>query len=195
MKNQLSRWMFLPALLLFIVGCGPAAHVEKDQAFNFSNYKTFAWVDKDGEGRKDRNNNNDIAESNIRAAITKELNRAGWNETNRRPDLLLSYDVLVERSTVQSSDPVYTQPFYRTFYSPYYRRYFIVNYPSQFVGYDRSERTIKEGTITINMIDAQSGRTVWQGWATDEVTNRNMSQKEIDAAVRSIFKKADLAKR
>ena len=195
MKNQLSRWMFLPALLLFIVGCGPAAHVEKDQAFNFSNYKTFAWVDKDGEGRKDRNNNNDIAESNIRAAITKELNRAGWNETNRRPDLLLSYDVLVERSTVQSSDPVYTQPFYRTFYSPYYRRYLIVNYPSQFVGYDRSERTIKEGTITINMIDAQSGRTVWQGWATDEVTNRNMSQKEIDAAVRSIFKKADLAKR
>lgn len=195
MKKQLSRWMFLPALLLFIVGCGPAAHVEKDQAFNFSNYKTFAWVDKDGEGRKDRNNNNDIAESNIRAAVTKELNRAGWNETNRRPDLLLSYDVLVERSTVQSSDPVYTQPFYRTFYSPYYRRYFIVNYPSQFVGYDRSERTIKEGTITINMIDAQSGRTVWQGWATDEVTNRNMSQKEIDAAVRSIFKKADLAKR
>ena len=195
MKNQLSRWMFLPALLLFIVGCGPAAHVEKDQAFNFSNYKTFAWVDKDGEGRKDRNNNNDIAESNIRAAVSKELNRAGWSETNRRPDLLLSYDVLVERSTVQSSDPMYTQPFYRTFYSPYYRRYFIVNYPSQFVGYDRSERTIKEGTITINMIDAQSGRTVWQGWATDEVTNRNMSQKEIDAAVRSIFKKADLAKR
>ena len=195
MKNHLSRWMFLPALLLFIVGCGPAAHVEKDQAFNFSNYKTFAWVDKDGEGRKDRNNNNDIAESNIRAAVSKELNRAGWSETNRRPDLLLSYDVLVERSTVQSSDPMYTQPFYRTFYSPYYRRYFIVNYPSQFVGYDRSERTIKEGTITINMIDAQSGRTVWQGWATDEVTNRNMSQKEIDAAVRSIFKKADLAKR
>ena len=195
MKKQLSRWMFLPALLLFIVGCGPAAHVEKDQAFNFSNYKTFAWVDKDGEGRKDRNNNNDIAESNIRAAVSKELNRAGWSETNRRPDLLLSYDVLVERSTVQSSDPMYTQPFYRTFYSPYYRRYFIVNYPSQFVGYDRSERTIKEGTITINMIDAQSGRTVWQGWATDEVTNRNMSQKEIDAAVRSIFKKADLAKR
>jgi hypothetical protein len=129
------------------------------------------------------------------AAITKELGRAGWSETKRRPDVLLSYDLLVERSTVQSNDPVYSQPFYRTFYSPYYRRYFIVNYPSQFVGYDRSERTIKEGTITINMIDAQSGKTVWQGWATDEVSNRNMSSKEIDAAVRSIFKKADLAKR
>lgn len=102
---------------------------------------------------------------------------------------------MVERSTVQNNDPVYSQPFYRTFYSPYYRRYFIVNYPSQFIGYDRSERTIKEGTLTLNMIDARSGKTVWQGWATDEVSSRNISSKEIDAAVRSIFKKADLAKR
>jgi hypothetical protein len=195
MKKHVNRWMFLPVLLLILAGCGPAAHIEKDQAFNFSNYKTFAWVDKDGEGRNDRNNNNDIAETNIRAAVSKELKKAGWSEIKRRPDILLSYDLLVERSTVQNNDPVYSQPFYRTFYSPYYRRYFIVNYPSQFVGYDRSERTIKEGTITVNMIDASSGKTVWQGWATDEVSNRNISSKEIDAAVRSIFKKADLAKR
>jgi hypothetical protein len=45
------------------------------------------------------------------------------------------------------------------------------------------------------MIEAKSGKTVWQGWATDEVSNRNLTSKEIDAAVRSIFKKADLAKR
>ncbi|RXK62624.1 DUF4136 domain-containing protein [Lacibacter luteus] len=195
MKNHLSRWLFLPVVLLLLIGCGPAAHIEKDKAFNFSNYKTFAWIDQDGQGRNDRNNSNDLTEKNIREAVSKELTKAGWNETKRRPDILLSYDLLVERSTVERNDPVYTQPFYRTFYSPAYRRYFIVNYPSQFVGYDRSERTIKEGTITINMIDAGSGKTVWQGWATDEVSNRNLTSREIDAAVRSIFKKADLAKR
>lgn len=195
MKNYLNRWMFLPAILFLLVSCGPSAHIEKDKAFNFSNYKTFAWVDKDGEGRNDRNSSNDLTEKNIREAVSKELTKAGWNETKRRPDVLLSYDLLVERSTVERNDPVYTQPFYRTFYSPYYRRYFIVNYPSQFVGYDRSERSIKEGTITINILDAASGKTVWQGWATDEVSNRNLTSREIDAAVRSIFKKADLAKR
>ena len=194
MKNHMNRWIFLPALVLLIVGCGPAAYIEKDHAFNFSNYKTFAWVDKDGAGNSE-SGNNDIAETNIRAAVSQELTKAGWSETKRRPDILLSYDLLVERSTIQNNDPVYSQPFSRTFYSPYYRRYFIVNYPSRFVGYDRSERTIKEGTITVNMIDAGSGKTVWQGWATDEVSNRNISSKEIDAAVRSIFRKADLAKR
>jgi hypothetical protein len=95
MKKHLSRWMFLPVFLLILAGCGPAAHIEKDQAFNFSNYKTFAWVDKDGEGRNNRNNNNDIAETNIRAAVSKELTKAGWSETKRRPDILLSYDLLV----------------------------------------------------------------------------------------------------
>lgn len=189
----MNRWIFLPALVLLIVGCGPAAYIEKDHAFNFSNYKTFAWVDK--EAGNSESGNNDIAETNIRSAVSQELTKAGWSETKRRPDILLSYDLLVERSTVQNNDPVYSQPYSRTFYSPYYRRYFIVNYPSQFVGYDRSERTIKEGTITVNMIDAGSGKTIWQGWATDEVSNRNISSKEIDAAVRSIFRKADLAKR
>lgn len=195
MKNYFKRWIFLPATLFLLVSCGPSAHIEKDASVDFSRYKTFAWADRDGEGRKDRNSRNDITETNIRAAVNKELTKAGWHETKRRPDILLSYDLLVERSTVQNNDPVYSQPFTRTFYSPYYRRHFFVNYPSQFIGYERSERSIKEGTVTISMIDARSGKTVWQGWATDEVNNRNLTSKEIDAAVRSIFKKADLAKR
>lgn len=191
-KRWNNNWMYLPALLLLIVGCGPAAHIEKDQSVNFSEYKTFEWVDKEDHGGKNRNN---LTEANIRNAVNKELRKTGWSETKRRPDILLSYDLLVERSTVESKNPVYTQPFSRMVYSPYYRRYFVVNYPSQFAGYDRDVRSVKEGTITLTMIDAKSGKIVWQGWATDEINNRNLTSKEIDAVVRSIFKKADLAKR
>nr|WP_294908473.1 DUF4136 domain-containing protein [uncultured Lacibacter sp.] len=195
MKILFNRWMLLPALLLVLVGCGPSAHIEKDNTVDFTRYKTFAWVNKDGEGRTYRNKSNDLTEQKIRESVTKELNKTGWTETKRRPDLLLSYDLLVERSTEQRNDPVYSMPFTRTYFSPYFRRFFYVTYPSQFMGYDRSERSIKEGTITISMIDARTGKTVWQGWATDEVSSRNLTSKEIDAAVRSIFKKADLAKR
>lgn len=189
------RWnnrMFLPVLLLFSVGCGPAAHIEKDQSADFSSYKTFEWVDQEDHGGKSHNN---LTESNIRRAVNKELSKTGWSETKRRPDILLSYDLLVERSNVESTNPVYTQPFSRMLYSPYYRRYFVVTYPSQFAGYERDLRSVKEGTITLTMIEAKSGKTVWQGWATDEINNRNLTSKEIDAVVRSIFRKADLAKR
>ncbi len=192
MKMRWNSWMFLPVLLLLIVSCEPAAHIEKDQSVDFSGYKTFEWVDKEDYNGKNRNN---LTESNIRNAVNKELNKTGWSETKRRPDILLSYDLLVERSTVESTNPVYTQPTSRMVYSPYYRRFFLVNYPSQFAGYDRDVRSIKEGTITLTMIEAKSGKIVWQGWATDEISNRNLTSKEIDAVVRSIFKKADLAKR
>jgi hypothetical protein len=62
------------------------------------------------------------------------------------------------------------------------------------LGYESYEQLIKEGTITITMIDAKTDKTVWQGWTTEEVNNRNLTSKEIQNAVRSIFKKFDVAK-
>ena len=70
-----------------------------------------------------------------------------------------------------------------------------IYYPSQFMGYDRDRVPSREGTVTITMIDAKTEKTIWQGWTTDEVNSRNLTSKEIQTAVRSIFKKFDLAKK
>jgi hypothetical protein len=53
---------------------------------------------------------------------------------------------------------------------------------------------VKEGTVTINVIDAKTEKTVWQGWTTDEVNSQNLTTKEIQNAVKSIFRKFDIAK-
>jgi hypothetical protein len=44
------------------------------------------------------------------------------------------------------------------------------------------------------MIDANTEKTVWQGWATDEVNSRNMTSKEIQSSIKAIFRKFDIAK-
>ena len=99
MKKYWKAWSGLVAVVFLLASCAPTAHVEKDDTVNFKTYKTFAWVDKDGEGKKDRNRSNDLTEQKIRAAVNKELeNSAGWKESKKNPDILLSYDVLVERS-------------------------------------------------------------------------------------------------
>jgi len=113
---------------------------------------------------------------------------------NRKPDVLVSYDVLVERGSRTQSDAMYSQPFMRTFYNPFARRFYNVYYPSQFMGYDDYAVPVREGTVTISMTDAQSDKVVWQGWTTDEVNSHNLTSKEINSAVRSIFKKFDVAK-
>ena len=188
-------WSGSLALVFLLASCASTAHIEKDEHTDFSKYNTFAWRDKEGEGKKEKNHPNDLVERKIKEAVGKELERSsGWKETKSKPDVLLSYDVLVERMTAQRSDPVYSRPFTRTFYNPYTRRFVNVYYPSQFVGYDNYDVPSREGTVTISMIDARSEKTVWQGWTTDEVNSKNLSSKEIQNSVRAIFRKFDVAK-
>jgi hypothetical protein len=195
MIKNWKLWSGSLAFVFLLASCASTAHIEKDDNTDFSQYKTFAWIDKDGEGKHDRNKSNDLTEQKIREAVSKELEKsAGWKESKNRPDVLLSYDVLVEKTVQQKSDPVYSRPFTRTYYNPYTRRFVNVYYPSQFVGYDNYDVPSREGTVTITMLDAKTEKTVWQGWTTDEVNSKNISSKEIQNSVRAIFRKFDIAK-
>ena len=194
MKSNLKLWSGVLGIVFLLASCASKAHIEKDDNTDFTQYKTYAWAEKEG-GNKKGTKANDLAEQKIRDAVDKELERtAGWRESKSDPDVLLSYDVLVERSTKERSDPVYSNPFVRTFYNPYSRRFYRVYYPSRFVGYDNYDINTREGTVTISMIDAKTEKTVWQGWATDEVNSRHMTSKEIQNSVKAIFRKFDLAK-
>ena len=96
------------------------------------------------KGRNDRNKNNDLTEQKIREAVNKELEKsAGWREVKNRPDVLLSYDVLVEKDSKRKINPVYSRPYSRLVYNPYTRRYTTIYYPSQFMGYESDERPVK----------------------------------------------------
>ena len=194
MKN-LKLWSGVVGFVFLLASCASTAHIEKDDNTDFRKYKTFAWIDKDGSGKNDRNKSNDLTERKVREAVNRELEKtAGWRESKNRPDVLLSYDVLVEKTVAQRSDPVYSRGFTRTYYNPYSRRFINVYYPSQFMGYDNYDVPSREGTVTVTMIDAETEKTVWQGWTTDEVDGRNMSSKEIQNSVKTIFRKFDVAK-
>jgi hypothetical protein len=190
---------FLSAITLsglLLAGCVSVAHVEKDDSVNFSNYHSYTWVEaSDTKNDSTKTRVSDLTERKIRDAVNAELAKAGWKESKHRPDALISYDVLVEKGVKDNSDPVYSQPFTRYVYNPYSRRWISLYYPSQFMGYDNNQRSVKEGTVTISVIDAKTEKTVWQGWTTDEVNSQNLTSKEIQNAVKSIFRKFDVAKR
>src|SRR6185436_10707248 len=97
-------------------------------------------------------NQSDLIETKIRNAVSKEFEKVGWRESKNKPDVILDYDVLVERSSKKENEPVYSEPYSRLVYNPYTRRYATIYYPSQFLGYDSYEKVIREGTITVTMI-------------------------------------------
>jgi len=190
MKKRTACIMFvaLAAIGLTITGCGTTAHVEKDNTVNFTKYKTYSWVNEKEKSLKDRNSNH-LVDAHVRSAVAKELKKNGWVETKAQPEVLLDYNIMVENSVKELDNPVYTRPFTRYYYNPYTRRISGLYYPSQMMGYERSEIPYKEGTITIHMIDNSSNKLIWQGWTTDEVNSRNLTGKEISSSVKSILKK------
>lgn len=192
MKKKSLQLLGVFALVAFLLAaCGPNAHIEKDKYANFSQYKTFGWIDHNN-GKKGKGN--DLEEQNVRDAVIKELEKSGWKEAKHNPDILVSYDVLVEKGTRRSSDPVYSASYSRFFYNPYSRRYGTIFYPSQFLGYEDYNVPVREGTLTITMVDTKTGKTVWQGWTTDEVNSKYLTHGEIQSSVKAIFRKFDVAK-
>ena len=176
-----------------LASCGSVAHIEKDDTVNFSNYKTFAWVNSTETQSEQDQKPLSLTEQKMRKAVYAELAKEGWREVKNNPDVLLSYDVLVERAVKEDNNPVYSQPYTRYVYNPYTRRYVALYYPSQFLGYDNDQHEVRQGTITISMVDAKTNKTVWQGWTTDEVNSKNLTSKEIENSVKSIFRKFDIA--
>ncbi|HEU0065163.1 MAG TPA: DUF4136 domain-containing protein [Flavisolibacter sp.] len=182
------------ALIVMLAGCTSAAHVERDRTVNFNNFHTYAWT----ETKSDKDSNavkiSDLSERKIREAVDAEMIRTGWKESKHKPDVLLSYDIAIERTMKRDNNAMYSQPYSRLYYNPYTRRYSSFYFPSEFMGYNDSRRPVREGTITISMIDPRSDKTIWQGWTTGEVNSKNLTTKEIQNSIKTIFRRFDLAK-
>ena len=138
---------FLSAVVisgLLLAGCASVAHVEKDDSVNFSSYHSYTWVEaKENKDDSVKTKVSDLTERKIKDAVNAELAKTGWKESKHRPDVLISYDVVLERGVKENTDPVYSQPFTRYVYNPYSWRWISIYYPSEFMGYDRNQRSVK----------------------------------------------------
>lgn len=185
---------YFPGLPLAIVSallftsCSVTTHVETAAGVNFDNYKTFSWANVTKERKKD-NADNDIVDNNIKNAISKQLEDRGWKETAQNPDVILDYCVMVEKKKNRVSEPVYSYPFTHYYYNGWRRRRGYMYYPNDLLGYRTYNIPFKEGTLTVNMIDAKTNKLIWQGSARSEVSSKMVTSNEMQADVMSIFKK------
>jgi hypothetical protein len=184
------QWIGLVALLL-IAGCSPKVFVQKDNTVDFTKFKTYTWVDGDADkdSLTNRSNANSLRDQKVHASVEKYLQELGWTLTNTNPDVFLVYDVVIEKENVNVSTPVYSQPMTRYFYNPGGRRWVPIFYPSNFMGYSNSTQTIREGTLTLTMMNPENDKTIWQGWTTSEIYGKKITDKDIDKYVKAIISK------
>ena len=177
----------------FFTSCSVATHVETAAGVNFNNYKTFGWANINGEKKEDIADN-DIVDNNIKNAITMQLVNKGWKETTENPDVILDYNVMVEKKVNQVSEPVYSYPYTHYYYNGWRRRRGYMYYPNDLVRYHTYNVPFKEGTLTVNMVDTKTNKLIWQGSAQGDVTSKTVTTQEMQTDVASIFKKFNLPK-
>ncbi len=121
-----------------------------------------------------------VADSKIKDATTGALQMKGLKLSQGSPDLIITYASMVGRGTRTNYYPIYYNPgFYPGFGLGYgwgfgfgYRSYYYA-YGAPFAYYGGTvagdKEHYKEGTLIIDMIDAQTKRVVWRGYGVGEV--------------------------
>jgi hypothetical protein len=188
MKTLFKQLTAFTLLVAVVAGCSSPAYVQKDESTNLGNYKTYMWVNTRASETDESARPIQFADISMHNAVNEELRGWGWSEVSANPDVLISYDILVERNVETQREPVYSQPFTRYYYNPYTRRYSTIYYPSQFQGYQVYDQPVREGTITVTITDPQKDKNVWQGWTTERLTGSRLTENEIRRSVRAIFK-------
>lgn len=160
-------------LFVFLASCSPGLQVSSDYdiATNFREFKTFGWYTDKTKAKADSVGYDTFFDKRMKRSIETQLKGLGMTYTANNPDVLINYSVNVSN-----------QQRYRNT-SPYGYGYY--GYP---FGMGGTVQQYKEGTITIDMVNANKKELLWRGVGETEVGNRNISEEKIHQIVTNILR-------
>jgi len=159
MKKYLRIYMGL-LIVGYLVSCGPSLKVtdDYDKSVNFDQYKTFALYNSDSI----HDAISPLNQQRIIKAVKDEMVKKGFQENTSNPDVLVNITaVLQNRVAVSSSTDYYG---YGGMYRPYY---WGGGMGSSTTNYNVQH--YKDGSLIIDVIDANSKKLVWQGTGNKEI--------------------------
>jgi len=181
--RRLTTLLTLAAMTgLAACASGPQVRTASDPTANFAQYQTFGFVDPLGT---DSRGYQSIVSQQLKTATRREMEARGYRYDAASPQLLVNFLAsLNDKMRVTSTPaPVYAGGYYG------YRRGFYQPWPMYQESTTVSE--YKEGTLTIDVIDAARKQLLWESTVTKSVTSKDMDNVSgaLDAAVTSAFAK------
>ena len=171
----------LLALLLASCATGPRVVTDADPTVDFSGYRTYAFYEPLA---MEQSGYTSYLSDRIKQAIRREMDMRGYRFDPTDPDLRVNFQGYIrERSDVYSVPRTDVQYFYS------YRARSYVAVP---VWYDEARVSqYTEGTLTIDLVDADRNHLVWTGDAIGRVNQRTPQERSdaADQAVAAIFQR------
>lgn len=176
-----SLHVALALVIVFLAGCtsGPKIHSVYEKGINFSEYKTFAFLDSlEPSGEQGYRS---LTNKYLQQAIRKELVARGLTE-QKGGDLLVGFHVSTKEKISSTSSPSMNAGYYG------YRGRYGYSYG---MGYGTETRVSQytEGTLNIDVVDAAQKQLVWEGIAVGKLKEpkENKLRGDIHAVVQQIF--------
>ncbi len=182
MHARAARFMLMIALALCSAACtsGPQVRVDSDPSANLTSYKTFAFFE---ELATDKSSYSTMITSRLKDATRRELERRGYEEVTQNPDLRVNFNTNVENRTDVQSSPSASAGFYGYRAGMY----------GAWGGYPIDIHTThyQQGTLVIDLVDAQKRQLVWQAIAQGRLSKKALENpaESIDALIAEMFEK------
>jgi len=148
----------LPVAAILLAACAapqPEVRSNYDKSADFSHYRTYNIVPSAGRNAEGYET---LVGQSLRVAVEQEMESRGYVK-DEHPDLLVNFSVTVKEvqkvSTVPSAGP--PPPYY-------YRGGIYGTWPAY--SYDTWVRQYHEGTLLIDVVDAQRKQLVWEAAGT-----------------------------
>ncbi|MCS6969080.1 MAG: DUF4136 domain-containing protein [Cytophagales bacterium] len=179
------RTLVVLAIGLIALSCSSIkVYVRKDENADFSQYKTFAFLQRPPE---ERVYGSLLAENEMIYGIQEELEARGLKADTVAPDLLISFKskAQVSQKQITSTPPMWVTPMWGL-YDPFFWGPAMMNSWTQ-----RQTQLITEakGTIELFFFERQSKKAVWQGAA---IGNADNPYENVRRSLQKLFSKFPL---
>ena len=178
------RWLSVVSVFLLVTaGCatGPSIRVDKDPNTDLTQYKTFGFFD---QVATDRAQYSTLITERLKNATRTQLERVGYTYKEQDADLRVNFYLNVtEKQEIRSTPSSSVGVGYYGYRGGMYGAW--GGYP-----YDVETVNYREGTLSIDLVDASKSQLVWQGVAEGRVSDeaRKNPGPAIDAVVAEIFR-------
>lgn len=180
-RGRACRVAVVALALVTLAGCmtGPRVRTDFDPRADFSNYSSYAFYEPLA---MEQSGYSSYLSDNIKASIRREMDARGYAFDETDPDLRVNFQGIIREET-----DVYSVPRTDVRYYYNYRAQAYVAVPFWYDETRVSEYT--EGTLTVDLVDADQNNLVWTGAAIGRVTQSTPPERAAaaDRAISAIF--------
>ena len=161
-------------------GNAQKVNVDFDQNFDFSKVHHYEWrTHPIFEKHPELRDQYSTAIQLIMNATNQQLMKKGYQPVSGTPDVFLTFFVTARDMSRTYTDMLSSPGYGFGWYGWYAPPVWTVTRTEQYL----------EGTLVMDMVDPKDTKLIWRGSATDSVKDFRNRDKNVDSAVKKIFKK------